>query len=125
MTAYATLDDAESLTLDQRAILARLAARELTEMAERAAAAHQVTLYELVGRSHSRAAARARHAFWSELYDLGHWSYPRLAALFGKDHKTISYGVAIHRERHPTALRVVTVGASPAVCGGPEVSEHA
>jgi chromosomal replication initiation ATPase DnaA len=72
---------------------------ELLSLVKRIAAAHHVTVVELLGTSRDPGASHARQALWSRLYELGHWSYPRLGKVFGRVHRTIMFGVAAHRER--------------------------
>jgi chromosomal replication initiation ATPase DnaA len=72
----------------------RLAERGLLEMAERIAREHQVTVMAMFHRRRGFAAvANARHQMMAELYATGHWSYPRLGQLFGRDHTSVMEGV--------------------------------
>jgi chromosomal replication initiation ATPase DnaA len=87
------------MTTTIEAIIERLAERDLLDVALRFAREHNVTVRELVGGSHERAPSWARQALWSFLYSLGHWSYPRLGHLFGRDHSTILAGVRAHLQR--------------------------
>lgn len=81
------------------AILADLEQRDLLDLAKAIAYTHDVTLAELLGHDRSRPFAMARHALWATLYARGHWSFPRLGALFGYDHSTVFYGVTTARAR--------------------------
>lgn len=80
-------------------VIDRLAERDLLDVALRFAHDHSVTVHELVSRNRERAPSWARQALWSFLYSLGHWSYPRLGHLFGRDHSTIVAGVRAHLQR--------------------------
>lgn len=84
-------------------IMARLRERdgdgELLTLTKRIASAHNVTLDEMLGTCRESASSHARQALWAALHERGHWSYPRLAKLFGRDHSTIIFGVNAHRER--------------------------
>jgi chromosomal replication initiation ATPase DnaA len=79
------------IAIDQ--LIAELEERDLLLLAKQFAKAHSVTLEEMLGADRCRPAAAARHEFWTHLYDQGHWSYPRIGALFGRDHSSISYAV--------------------------------
>ena len=81
----------------------RLMQRDLLEDARRHAAAYNVTLGEFLSGSRRKGIVAARHAFWAELYSRGHWSYPRIAELFGVDHTSVMYGVWKHGERRASA----------------------
>lgn len=74
-------------------IITELHERDLFDDATRIAKAHNVTVFEMVSRNRSMGPSAARHAFWQELYARGHWSYPRIAELFGRDHSTVMAGV--------------------------------
>jgi chromosomal replication initiation ATPase DnaA len=84
-------------------VMARLRERdgdgELLAIVKRIAAAHDVTVDELLGPSREAAPAHARQALWATLHERGHWSYPRLGKTFGRDHTTIIAGVNAHRDR--------------------------
>jgi hypothetical protein len=71
-----------------------LAQRDLLEMAERIAKAHQVTIDEMFSSFRGCAAiGHARHHLWTELYATGNWSYVRIGQLARRDHTTIIAGV--------------------------------
>jgi hypothetical protein len=72
---------------------------DLLALVKRIASAHDVTLDEMLGTSHVAGHVHARHALWAALYARGHWSYPRLGKLFGRDHSTVLAGVVAHCER--------------------------
>lgn len=71
---------------------------ELEALLERVAKGHHVTLDELF--TSSRQYSRARHAAWHALHETGHWSYTRIALLFGMaDHTVVMYGARRHAAR--------------------------
>lgn len=80
-------------------IVAELKERELYDLAEHIAKKHACSIAEMLGPRRFEAFAHARQEFWSELYGTGHWSLPRLAKLFGRDHTTILAGIHSHYVR--------------------------
>lgn len=84
-------------------IMARLRERdgdgEILALVKRIAAAHDVTADELLGPSRESGPSHARQALWAALHERGHWSYPRIGKVFGRDHSTVIFGVNAHRQR--------------------------
>lgn len=80
-------------------ILSDLAERELIDEAQAVARRYDVTVEEMVGRRRLAGIAAARHAMWATLYDRGHWSYSRIAEMFGRNHATVIAGVRAHATR--------------------------
>lgn len=84
-------------------IMARLRERdgdgELMGLMKRIASAHDVTLQELLD-SRKAGPTDARYALWNALMERGHWSYSRIADVFGRDPSSVNNGVGAHRERH-------------------------
>lgn len=84
-------------------VMARIRERdgdgELLALVKRIAAAHEVTADELLGMCRESGPSHARQALWAALHARGHWSYPRLGKVFGRDHSTILSGVNAHRAR--------------------------
>jgi chromosomal replication initiation ATPase DnaA len=91
------------IAIDQ--LIAELEERDLLTLAKQFAKAHSVTLEEMLGADRCRPAAAARHEFWTHLYDQGHWSYPRIGVLFGRDHSTIMQAVKQCRSGKPRVRR--------------------
>ena len=77
-----------------QAIKSELEQRDLLELANRVARAYDVTVDELLSRTHRRDVSHARQVLWAVLSARGHWSQPRLGALFRRDHQTIAFGLA-------------------------------
>lgn len=77
-------------------IIHDLAERDLIDLGRRVAAKHVCTLEEAVSPSRTQAFVDARHELWAILQATGHWSYPRIGALFGRDHASIIHGVRAH-----------------------------
>lgn len=82
-----------------RAITQDLNTRDLLEPCRKHAAAHHVTVHEVLDDSRFRPAECARFAFWAELMGTGQWSYSALSRVFRRDRETIRYGVKRHLAR--------------------------
>ena len=108
-------------------VMARLRERdgdgELLGLVKRLAAAHHVTTEELLGTDRSIGPSHARQALWNALHELGHWSYPRLGKVFGRDHCTILYGIRAHRERNGLAKLVYKMGKAYAPPGEADIPQ--
>jgi len=82
-------------------VMARLRERDangdIIRLVKQVAAAHQVTLDELLGHDRTSAPSEARRALWEALAATGHWSFSRLARVFDRDHTTIAAGIDKHR----------------------------
>ncbi len=74
-------------------IIRELRQRDLYDLAEAVATAHQCTVFEMVGTVRYEAFCRARHELWYRLRCTGHWSYPRIAELVHRDDSTVMHGV--------------------------------
>lgn len=68
--------------------------RDLLALAERIAKAYGITVVELLSRTQARHVVHARHVLWGVLSRRGHWSQPRIGALFRRDHATVAHGLA-------------------------------
>jgi len=95
-------------------VMARLRERDangdLLSLVKRLAAAHHVTVDELLGPDRMSGPSHARQALWSHLHENGGWSYPRLGKVFGRNHCTILYGIRAHRERNGLTKLVHKIG---------------
>lgn len=76
-------------------ILTELELRDLRTLVERAAQSHHVGLSELLSPGRDYLATRARQAVWVALRGDTevHWSYCRIAKLFGVDRATVRYAL--------------------------------
>lgn len=83
-------------------IMARIRERDgdgdLLGLVKRIAAAHDVTVAELL-ESRVRGASDARFALWNILMERGHWSYARIGSVFGRTHGAVIDGIAVYRKR--------------------------
>jgi len=89
-------------------VMARLRERDgdgdIMKLIHCIAKVHSVTLEEMLGDTHEHPASSARQQLWYELYMTGHWSYPRIAKVFGrKSHQTVMEGIRSHCRREGLA----------------------
>lgn len=80
-------------------ILDALRERDLLQVAESIAKAYRVTVADMLSASRCRDHSHARQALWSELAGEYNFSTPRIGELVGRNHSTISVGIAKHRAR--------------------------
>lgn len=87
----------EVLTAEQiGVVIARLRERHLLAHAETIAKSHNVSLEEMISKTHRADAVRARHHLWATLHGPRH-SYSSIGLLFEYDHSTVISGVKKHR----------------------------
>ena len=88
--------------MNDHPICIALSKRGLSEMMERIAAEHHVTVMELVGRVRLAHIVRARADFWLRLRDLG-WSWNAIANIVDRDHTTVRQVVMAEQKRRAEA----------------------
>jgi chromosomal replication initiation ATPase DnaA len=73
--------------------LNELRERDLLDLAEQVAKAHQCTVVEMVSDSRLAAFVAARQELWLRLRETGHWSLTRIAQLARRDTSTVIHGI--------------------------------
>lgn len=73
--------------------------RRVLRMVEEVAAKHRLTVPIIMGTSRDVASVAARHEAWWTVWRETGLSYPRLGALFRRDHSSILHGVRKHQAK--------------------------
>jgi len=81
--------------------LCALRAHELLTLVEGVCTRRGVTLQEVGGRTRSQNVCRARQEAWWQIrhHPNRDYSYQEIAALFGRNHSTIKYGIDSYQRR--------------------------
>ncbi len=86
-------------------VLEGLRARGLLELVVKIGTRRGVSLHDLCGRTRTRSVSWARQEVWWHLrhHPERYYSLLEIAHLFGRDHTTVSAGVAAHQHRVDSA----------------------